>query len=42
MQAQNTERLQHALERIVLDDKLHCRWLNTLSMMENVGARKIV
>ena len=26
---------------IIADDQLHCRWLNTLSMLENVGACKI-
>jgi hypothetical protein len=29
------------LTHIVADDSLHARWLNTLSMMENTGARKI-
>lgn len=29
------------LERIVVVDELHARWLNSLSMMENTGARKI-
>jgi len=29
------------LEQVVGDKKLHVKWLNTLSMMENVGARKI-
>jgi hypothetical protein len=27
--------------KIVADDKLHARWLNSLSMVENTGARKI-
>ncbi|REJ80385.1 MAG: hypothetical protein DWQ44_07420 [Bacteroidetes bacterium] len=29
------------LESIVIDKRLHSKWLNTLSMMENTGARKI-
>lgn len=29
------------LETIVSDKQLHAKWLNTLSMMENTGARKI-
>ncbi|SDR10676.1 hypothetical protein SAMN05421664_3580 [Chryseobacterium soldanellicola] len=29
------------LERIVKDDETHAKWLNTLSFMENAGARKI-
>ncbi|MDB5133875.1 MAG: hypothetical protein JWP37_478, partial [Mucilaginibacter sp.] len=29
------------LALIINDNKLHARWLNTLSLMENTGARKI-
>ncbi|MGO4709623.1 hypothetical protein AB4Y90_11010 [Chryseobacterium sp. 2TAF14] len=29
------------LEKIVRDDETHAKWLNTLSFMENAGARKI-
>src|ERR1700712_3128264 len=29
------------LATIINDDQLHARWLNTLSLMENTGARKI-
>jgi len=29
------------LKKIVADTDLHARWLNTLSLMENTGARKI-
>jgi hypothetical protein len=29
------------LERIVQDHEVHAKWLNTLSFMENAGARKI-
>jgi rubrerythrin len=29
------------LPQIIADDKLHARWLNTLSLMENTGARRI-
>ncbi|MEI3791121.1 MULTISPECIES: hypothetical protein [unclassified Chryseobacterium] len=32
---------QQLLERIVQDDGTHAKWLNTLSFMENAGARKI-
>ncbi|SEH32935.1 hypothetical protein [Chryseobacterium culicis] len=31
----------HLLKRIVQDGSTHARWLNTLSFMENAGARKI-
>ncbi|MDR2235881.1 MAG: hypothetical protein LBE92_07135 [Chryseobacterium sp.] len=31
----------HLLEKIVQDSRTHARWLNTLSFMENAGARKI-
>ncbi|RXK86210.1 hypothetical protein [Filimonas effusa] len=33
--------MQDLLSKIVGDDELHARWLNTLSFMENAGARKI-
>lgn len=33
--------LYSLLEKIVKDDKTHAQWLNTLSFMENAGARKI-
>lgn len=33
--------LNQVLNTIVADDDLHARWLNTLSLMENTGARKI-
>ena len=33
--------LQNILENIVNDNLLHAKWLNTLSFMENAGARKI-
>ncbi|MDH6253769.1 rubrerythrin [Chryseobacterium sp. H1D6B] len=29
------------LEKITKDNKIHAKWLNTLSFMENAGARKI-
>lgn len=35
------QQLTDTLTRIIADDRLHARWLNTLSMMENTGARKI-
>lgn len=35
------EQLQQLLEKIVPVDALHGKWLNSLSMMENTGARKI-
>ncbi|WP_322974980.1 hypothetical protein [Pedobacter sp. GR22-10] len=31
----------HLLEKITGDNKIHAKWLNTLSFMENAGARKI-
>ncbi len=38
----NSTRLSRIIEQFVNDDHLHCRWINTLSLMENVGAQKIV
>lgn len=33
--------LEKVLNTIVKDNEIHAKWLNTLSMMENSGARKI-
>ncbi len=33
--------LKQILDTIIADNDLHARWLNTLSLMENTGARKI-
>ena len=33
--------LENIINKIVKDDTLHAKWLNTLSLMENTGARKI-
>jgi hypothetical protein len=33
--------LNTLLPQIIADEQLHARWLNTLSLMENTGARKI-
>jgi hypothetical protein len=33
--------LNQLLPSIIADNNLHARWLNTLSLMENTGARKI-
>ena len=33
--------LSQILPQIIADNELHARWLNTLSLMENTGARKI-
>lgn len=33
--------LYNLLEKIVQHDEIHSKWLNTLSFMENAGARKI-
>ncbi|HEY5328140.1 MAG TPA: hypothetical protein VIJ27_14150, partial [Mucilaginibacter sp.] len=33
--------LSQLLRLIIADNKLHAKWLNTLSLMENTGARKI-
>jgi len=33
--------MDNLLKKIVADTDLHARWLNTLSLMENTGARKI-
>ncbi|WP_207426202.1 hypothetical protein [Pedobacter sp. SYSU D00535] len=34
-------KLQQLLDQIVRSPEIHCKWLNTLSLMENTGARKI-
>jgi len=36
-----TQQLSDLVQHIVANDQLHAKWLNTLSMMENTGARKI-
>jgi hypothetical protein len=33
--------LNNILPQIIADNNMHARWLNTLSLMENTGARKI-
>ena len=33
--------MRATIERIVENPELHAKWLNTLSFMENCGARKI-
>src|SRR3954468_13075339 len=35
------EQLSGVVDKIVKRDELHMKWLNSLSMMENTGARKI-
>jgi hypothetical protein len=35
------DQLNQSLETIIQKPSLHARWLNTLSMLENAGARKI-
>ncbi|HEY2811702.1 MAG TPA: hypothetical protein VGJ00_10000 [Rhabdochlamydiaceae bacterium] len=35
------EDFQHLLPRIIASEALHAKWLNTLSFLENCGARKI-
>lgn len=35
------EQLKKIVDKIVAENPLHARWLNSLSMMENTGARKI-
>jgi hypothetical protein len=37
----NGDKLKEVVEKIVVADGLHAKWLNSLSMMENTGARKI-
>ena len=34
-------KLQEIFQNIITDDNLHAKFLNTLSLMENTGARKI-
>lgn len=36
-----TDNLKYLLQKIVVSDALHARWINTLSYLENCGARKI-
>ena len=38
---EQNEQLSKVIEKIVPDDQMHAKWLNSLSMMENTGARKI-
>lgn len=38
---EQNELLSKVIEKIVPDDQMHAKWLNSLSMMENTGARKI-
>ncbi len=38
----NETLLSRIIQAIISDDALHCRWVNTLSLMENIGATKIV
>ncbi len=33
--------LEEITDKVAADSKLHAKWLNTLSLMENTGARKI-
>jgi hypothetical protein len=40
-QMSQEEQLKNIIEQIVVEDRTHARWLNSLSMMENTGARKI-
>ena len=35
------EQLSKLVDKIVVSDEKHAKWLNSLSMMENTGARKI-
>ncbi len=35
------DKLKKIISTVIKNDKQHARWLNTLSMMENTGARKI-
>src|SRR6185312_257406 len=35
------EQLSNVVRKIVVSDEMHAKWLNSLSMMENTGARKI-
>jgi hypothetical protein len=36
-----SEQLEKIVDKIIQSDDAHARWLNSLSMMENTGARKI-
>jgi hypothetical protein len=36
-----TEYLKQILSKIIASERLHAKWLNTLSFLENCGARKI-
>jgi bacterioferritin (cytochrome b1) len=35
------EQLKKVVDKVVASNEMHARWLNSLSMMENTGARKI-
>ena len=38
---EQNEQLSKVVEKIVASNEMHAKWLNSLSMMENTGARKI-
>ena len=38
---EQNEQLKKIIDKIVPNDEMHAKWLNSLSMMENTGARKI-
>ena len=38
---EQNEQLSKVVEKIVPSNEMHAKWLNSLSMMENTGARKI-
>lgn len=41
MSKRKGNQLKAVLEAIVLEPSLHAKWINTLSLMENIGSRKI-
>lgn len=41
MNEQSVKLFEQVMQSVTADHLLHARWLNTLSMMENTGARKI-
>lgn len=41
MNEQLNKLFEQAMAEVITSQQLHARWLNTLSMMENTGARKI-
>lgn len=38
----STKNIRFFLKKIIQDQKIHSRWLNTISFLEHIGSRKIL